>query len=189
MTKQETMVRGGKCMQCWREVFAGDRVVTRAGLTGVTHAECFAKEPQPGRGETTSEATRRSVMVEEVIIGPGGGVVSREPKVAVSGLLPSWRRGDHRLTGYKPFDASSDTRKRVRMYIKQTDTARKIAALKEWRQNTGHAGISKAAHAATIETIAKRNPTTTEELIACPGVTEMLIDIAGFEILDVLRKA
>ncbi len=143
--------------------------------------------------DTRGEARITSVVVEDIAIDDG--VMSNKgTRVATSGLVPSWRPEMSRRNGYVPFDAKpsrerDEIKRRVRGYIKDTGPSRRLEALAYWRKRTGHLGIRRAAHDATIEAIAKANPQTHAELLAVPGVSEMLLDIAGFEILELLRKS
>lgn len=114
--------------------------------------------------------------------------------VGPAGLPQVWRPGDHQKPGYIPFDLhdskrTAEMRARIRRYIVETDIERRTQGLKEWRQRTGHKGIRACAHRRTIEYIAQRNPKNMEDLLACPGVTEMLVDIAGHELLTILSRS
>jgi len=108
--------------------------------------------------------------------------------------LDAWTPEMAAQEGYKPFTPSPEVVTAVKQYIAQSGPDRYYRALVDWRkwminrQGKMNLSLAHSMRDKVLKAVAEAQPTTKEELLAIPGISEMLVDIAGFELLDFLRK-
>lgn len=145
----------------------------------VDHAEEVAKQRECA--ETRGPASLTTIRVTEVTLGVDGSRTKTQRLVSAG--LP----GNPRMPGDHDFVPSAETKRHIQTWIRQTRIERQMKAIKEWRSERG-ASVRHAATEETIKKIVLANPSTVEELLTIPGVSEMLADVAGREIIMLLSR-